>query len=504
MTEILAEVLRLDEAGQYQEIINHLLRQSTNPAMLLSGLAHLLTHQRFMAANHLGSALVRVGVDDPIAYLGRALGGMLTNDRKVEVDSTASLARLYDALPTERQSSFHTKILSPTLFSLISSAYSSNDQATLLRVLEILKAGTPELRWIFDWSTGAVSRPLGSGERVQPISYRDPPPDAPRVARRTVVALRERIFPQNPGSRLLDIGPRFVDAANRYGWPATFCPLSYRDLSLDFQAIFDCCRESAAEVLIIDDHFIESESTHALRRQWIAALRQALPSIKVVALYLDSWQIAPEFLRRTAPDVDVLWATTPTMPHWRDTVFAGKVLQAPLAHAGNLRPPSVALPTDISFVGGLMGYNWHRVFWRAAAIAEGLPIDWQLSTHVTDGLPPLDSYAAYMGRLAASGCSLSLAMRPDLSRIITDRSIEALLVGTLLVQEAAPDIDHFLIAGEHYLAFSSFADLRELIGLLKTQPETIRAIRRAGHEFAVARYADEKLIGYLDALLFHP
>ena len=109
-----------------------------------------------------------------------------------------------------------------------------------------------------------------------------------------------------------------------------------------------------------------------------------------------------------------------------------------------------------------------------------------------------------MDRLAASGCSLSLAMRPDLSRVVTDRSIEALLAGTLLIQEATPDLDYFLVAGEHYLAFNSFADLREVAELVKTQPETLQAIRRAGHEFAVARYADDKLIGYLDALLFHP
>jgi hypothetical protein len=503
MTEILAEVLRLDEAGQYQEIINCLLRQSIDPATILSGLAHLLKHQRFTAARYLGSALVRVGVEDPMAHLGRAIGGMMMNDRDVEVDSTASLAQLYDALPPERQSLFYTEILNPTLFSIAARALGSDDGVTLLRVLEILKAGAPEFRQIFDWSAGATSLLLGDDQRARLITYRSPPEGAPRVGRRTVVALRERMFPQIATSRMLDIGPRFADAASRYGWPATFCPLAW-DPRLDFQTIFDSCRECAADVLIIDDDFIQNEATHAPRQQLIAALRQALPSIRIVALYLDSWQIAPDFLRRMAPDVDALWATTPAMPHWRDAVFAGKVLQAPLAHACNLRPPDAAAPTHISFVGGLMGYNWHRVFWRAAAIRERLPIDWQLSTHVTDGLPPLESHAGYMRRLAASGCSLNLSMRPDLSRVITDRSFETLLAGTLLVQEAAPDLDHFLVAGEHYLAFSSFADLRAVASLVETQPETIRAIRHAGHEFAAARYADEKLIGYLDALLFHP
>jgi hypothetical protein len=503
MTEALDEVLRLDEAGQYQEIINYLLGQSSSPAMLLSGLAHLLTHQRFKAASYLGSALVRIGVHDPIAHLGRATGGMFANDRDAEADSLMALARLVDALPAERQSQFQLEVLNPTLMSTISAAYAANDQSKLLRVLEIIKAGTPEFRRIFDRSPDAASGSADSRKRAPLIAYRSPPEGADRVARNTVVAMRERIFPQNPGSRLLDIGPRFADAANRYGWPATFCPMTFGNLSLDFQTIFDCCRETAAEVLLIDDHFIESEPTHAFRRQWIAALRQAVPGIKVVALYLDSWQIRPDFLRRTAPDVDVLWATTPDMRHWQDATFAGKVLQAPLAHGGILRPPSAAPPTHISFVGGLMGYNWHRVFWRAAAIAEGLPIDWQLSAHLNDGLSPLDSYAAYMDRLAASGCSLSLAMRPDLSRIITDRSIEALLVGALLVQETVRDLDYFLVAGEHYLEFDSLAGLRAIVERVKSHPETLQAIRRAGHEFASSRYGDEKLIGYLDALLFY-
>lgn len=504
MTEILDEVLRLEAAGQYQEIINHLLRQSTNPAVLLSGLAHLLKHQRFVGAHYVGGALARVGVEDPLAYLGRAIGEMLADDSKAEAASLTSLARLFDGLPAERQTAFQTDVLVPTLTPVIFSAYAANDQAKLLRVLEIMKAGTPEFRRIFDRSPGAAVRIAEKRDRKPLIDYRNPPEGAARVGRRTVVAMRERIFPQNPSSRLLDIGPRFVEAASRYGWPGTFCPLTFRDLPLDCQKILDCCRQVGAEVLIIDDHFIESEFTHEYRRQWIAALRRALPSIKVVALYLDSWQIQPDFMRRNAPDVDALWATAPAMPQWQDPVFAGKVLQAPLAHAGHVRAPSASSPTQISFVGGLMGYNWHRIFWRAAAMDEGLPIDWQLSAHMTDGLPPLESYAQYIDRLAASGCSLNLAMRPDLSRVITDRSFEALLAGTLLVQETAADLDHFFVAGEHYLAFDNLADLRAIAEMVKTQPETLQAIRRAGHEFAVSRYADEKLVGYLDALLFHP
>jgi len=502
MSDAMEEVLRLDRAGQHQEIIDSLLRRSNDPLLILYAITHLLRNYRFTAASYLGNALARVGIDHPVARLASAFGAIVANDIAKESDIIAALARHYDAMAPEQQAFLYREVLNPPLLRLIAAAHAGDNIGGLLRLLEVLKACSPALRHVFDWYADPAS-PGATGARDKLIAYREPPPGTPRVPYRVIVAIRERIFPQMPDSRLLDIGPRFVSAATAYGWATRFCPLTLGDLARDFTAIIDQCRAFAADIVIIDDHCIQSETTHEYRRTMLAALRLALPSIKIVAVYFDSWQIPPDHLRRAASDLDAIWATTPAMAHWRDPVFSGKLLQAPLAHAGHMRAPDSAAPDRISFVGGLTGYNPHRIFWRAAAIAHALPIDWHVTTHKTDGLAPLESYADYLRRLAARGCALNLAMRDDLTRVITDRAFEALLTGTLLIQEAAGDLDYFLVAGRHYLRIEGFADLRAAIDLVKRQPERASEIRQAGHEFAVARYADDKLFGYLDALLFH-
>jgi spore maturation protein CgeB len=94
-------------------------------------------------------------------------------------------------------------------------------------------------------------------------------------------------------------------------------------------------------------------------------------------------------------------------------------------------------------------------------------------------------------------------MRQDLTTfLVTGRSFEILAAGSLLVQEACPDMDCFFIAGEHYLPFSTFAELRGIVDFLRRQPEEAERVRRAGNAFYRARYHDDKLIGYLDHALY--
>jgi hypothetical protein len=300
------------------------------------------------------------------------------------------------------------------------------------------------------------------------------------------------------------MGPRLAQAATAYGWPTLLCEGSGTDdHAAECAAILAACQRFQADILLFDDDGVSDPRSHALREQMLARLRALRPSIRLVSLHFDCWHIQPADLRRSAEAVDAIWATAPSLPVWDDPVFAGKLLQAPFPHAGFIRAPDPAPPRDIRFVGALLIYNWPRILWRAAAIRHRLPIDWQLSYHLEDDRTPLDSYADYMTRLAAGGCSLNFAMRMDLSYIVTGRSFEAMLAGALLIQETAPAYDHFFTAGEHYLPFRSFAELRAACDLVTRDPVRAQQIRQAGHAFAVARYADDKLFGYLDALLFH-
>ena len=131
------------------------------------------------------------------------------------------------------------------------------------------------------------------------------------------------------------------------------------------------------------------------------------------------------------------------------------------------------------------------------------PIELQMSTHTEDGIPILESYTDYMRRIEKSACALNFSMRSDLSRTITGRSFEAPLAGALLIQEDAPEMDYYFVAGEHYLRFSSVAELRAIARYIAEKPEEAEEIRRAGNAFARAQYNDGKLVGYLDKQLFY-
>ena len=95
-------------------------------------------------------------------------------------------------------------------------------------------------------------------------------------------------------------------------------------------------------------------------------------------------------------------------------------------------------------------------------------------------------------------------MRPDhaLTSIVTGRCYETMHAGALLVQEASEDMRTFFIAGEHYLEFSSLAELAAVARFITHNRAEAEEIRRCGHAFARERYCDEKLIGYIDASLY--
>jgi hypothetical protein len=399
-----------------------------------------------------------------------------------------------------QKTAFYKTIFYPTVFHVLTVAFEHDNIWTQLQLSEVFKACTPVLRDVFTWSGRCSPRLAKNGS---PIAYRSPPPGAPKVPYRVVVAMRDTFLTPLPSTRQMDIGPRFVEAARSYGWASRLCLLQFVDLVADLQRVIADCRSFCADILILDDDFIASPETHGFRAAMISRLRAMCPSIKIVGLHLDAWQIAPDVFRRTTDDLDAIWATTPSMQLWAEPVFTGKILLAPLVHAGQSKTPQAEPPNRIRFVGSMLQYNWPRILWRAASVSAELPIEWQLTYHMREDIAPLQSYADYMTRLSETGCALNLSMRNDLSRVITDRSFEAMLAGCLLIQELSPDLDHFFVEGEHFLSFGNLAELRAACNFVLAEPQMAQRIQLNGHEFAVSRYADERLMGYLDALLFH-
>jgi hypothetical protein len=279
--------------------------------------------------------------------------------------------------------------------------------------------------------------------------------------------------------------------------------MQFRDILEDYRGIADMCRQTNAEILVLDDNLIENVPIRRVRAELIAQLRESLPDLKIVSVYFDPWMLAANDLREASAMVDVVWAPFPSMPLWKTPEFESKVLMATWPLGFDFTPPAAPIQPRLTFAGGVMGYNWHRALWLGAAQHEGLPIDRQVSSHKPDGLGAIESFAGYLGRLANATCSLNLSMRGDLQKVVTARTFETIFSGALLVEEWSPDLDHYFVAGEHYFPFTNFAELRAIIGFIQAHPEEAQEIRKRGNEFALQYYSDARAMGALDRLLFH-
>ena len=471
--------------------------------VIIAAIQRLLQEKRIQAAYLLSRLYLGAGVLHPVLRFAQAVGGLLFGDEENERQGIAALTADMDRGAPEKGDRFFNQVMAEPLFTQVGSAVVTGDYDRILRILEILKAGTPAFRRIFDFDVDHSLPPLEDLRQHVRAHSRLLTFTSPQ--RHAVIAMRERVFPQDPNSRLLEIGHRIRLAMNAYGWRTTFVPMQWiGQLLTDYQSIVGVCTQQRPDLLVLDDQLVEHPGNHPPRASLIAHLRQVVPEMKVAGLLLDPWSIPPELTVAMAETVDVVWAMSPSLPVWERPALVDKVLHAPLPHAVPWLAPSAPLPQRVAFDGTLMGYNWHRAFWWAATQRKGLPVDWHLTRNNDDGLSALDSYAAYMRRLTKAGCVMNLSMRPNLTRIFTGRVFEALVSGSLLVQESSPDVECYLNANEHYLDFTSFAELRAICRLLTERPEEAEAIRQAGYNFARDHYNDDKLISYLDNHLFYP
>jgi len=508
MNDLIETTSRLDDQGKVREIVGYIQSHPPSVYEVVPIIQHLLQEGRFRVSYIIAMMLENAMIHSPAASISLCAGGMLYNNPVEEAAGLAALRAQIDILTPQQHDSIYTSTLASVLPRLLETALqgTQRDEITL-RVLEMLKAGSPRFRTIFDFTAAAPRldmdgiRRVGR-ERSRLLAYPCPPPGAARPARRAVVAVRGLIFPDRSWSRPLDIGPRLTASLNAYGWQAAFLATRWGDPNSDYRAIIDACQRQNAEVLILDDHVVANQAFLPARAAMIVNLRQAMPSLKIVSLHLDTWLIDPEVMKQTCAMVDAIWALSPSFSLWEDPTLANKVFHLQVPHAGEYGPPERPLAPRLLFAGGVKGYNWHRAFWLATSTRLGLPIEWRLSSHSADGLSALDSYAVYMRELGEATCCFNLSMRPNQVCIITGRSFEAILSGSLLVQEASPDMDFFFTPGEHYLSFSTLPELRSIIDFITERREEAEEIRRRGYAFAREHYSDDKLVGYLDRHLF--
>lgn len=425
--------------------------------------------------------------------------------------TAASLPRLLQILdggdPTQREDV--RDLLDPFLVRDIVSAFGNGNRALVQAYARLWGVLDPQSQTRFapvpPGHKPDLSRFRVAGDSARLCRYDLPPAGAARSARTTVLAARRHWFPGNPGSREHDIPARITAAIESYGWQSIRCDIrSFDDptiVAADYRAIAAACRDNRADMLIIDE-FQPARGNHPAAGDIIRELKREQPQLRVVGLYLDPWVPAHwDQVTAAAGIVDAIWSQVVT-ELWRRPAFSGKALFMPLPHGGSYTSTGRPRP-GFGFHGGVQFSNWDRAFWLTAIAELGLPIDVSVSRHHNDELSPLDSYRAYMSHMSANEGVLNFSRRSNGMHTLTARTFEVPAAGGLLVQERADDIDLYFVPGRHYLRFETLTDLADISDLIRTEPDFVASIRRESAAFFRERYADDKIIGYLDHFLFH-
>ncbi|MBF0128208.1 MAG: glycosyltransferase family 1 protein, partial [Magnetococcales bacterium] len=449
----------------------------------------------------------------PLISYALSMGGVLFDNGEEEARGMRHLARQIQALPVEQQNLFYNMLVYPAMTvqtnkiihenNDVDFIFSPESKKKLLQLLEVLKASTPLFGRQLDFSTPVPTLSLAAlrhqgHAKSRLIRNPLPPADLPRRRRRVVVAMRETTLPRVM-LELNPIGPRIVSGLTRYGWQAEFFGMKFVNPETQAIALLERCLQLDAELLILDGMLPMNIQSHM-----IARLKQAQPAIRVALLFTDAWSLKPRFIRECAAWFDVLWTQdSPALPIWQEPEVARKVLQSFVPIGNQVGSADHPLLPQMLFSGD-MRTSWIRLLWILVADERlALPIKKKICTHAGDGLPALESFELYMRGLMEGTCCLSFSLRvDDQSFIITGRCPETLRSGSLLVQEATANLDYFFLSGEHYLEFSTLAELQAIARFIAEHPDEAETVRRRGFAFAREQYSEDKLVGYLDHVCF--
>jgi hypothetical protein len=155
------------------------------------------------------------------------------------------------------------------------------------------------------------------------------------------------------------------------------------------------------------------------------------------------------------------------------------------------------------FVGRIHEWAYTRGVWWIECASRGLPIDFkvQLPWDTAQVIDPPASDQDYADALRGYAVSINFTSRLNGVKIFTQRSLETMLCGGALLEEASPDTGYFLKPGRHYAAFETLADLAATLpALIADRPRRL-ALADEGQRW-VAKYFDGAYLwaGLLDRL----
>jgi hypothetical protein len=213
--------------------------------------------------------------------------------------------------------------------------------------------------------------------------------------------------------------------------------------------------------------------------------------LKVVGTYPDSWfgGLAPA-IGAAARSADLIQFSHAGLGARLSPRFARKLwcYLPPFPDArGAVPAPAVPLPRA-AIAGRINWTNEARLVWWSEIAAAGLPVD--LHPTIYGHERSAAEYADLLGRYAVS---INVTARTNDVGIVTGRTIEALLHDTLLLEQQSTDTAYFLRPFEHYVPFTTLAELTARLRRVLEDAPLRERITRAGaawarHYFGGAQY----------------
>ncbi|MBF0399998.1 MAG: glycosyltransferase family 1 protein [Magnetococcales bacterium] len=521
MQHLIETVFRLDEAEDVVGLNNFIAQNQYSSNQVFVLLFPLLSRGRLQSAYVLAMILHQAGLQHIHVSLALCAGGLLY--RKPD-DETLGLRLLQEQMASQ-PGVINTELLTPVMVGILNAMLQRPEEGLFLRIVEILKIIAPPFRQIFDWNAPIPELSLEKMRQGRPaemplVINPVPPADAPRPQRRVLILLKQF------GTEL-----RYKKAMTHYGWQAEIyheLPLTEASAAADCQRLAEVCRQKKIDVLFFDvrpfwqwgaqEGSIAWNSTKVrfLFKQGMQAflelkaqLRQENPAFRVFGVLFDSSdEIERTVLEGEQGFFDGLMSLhhNPSAPHILDNPqYKQKILHnyfGPVNKHDFCNTDRPLVP-NMYFRGTIAAGHWVRLLWISAAARFAVPIVQKLNKLEYDKQAPLDDYAAYMSDLSEATCCLSIVMSRFVTRYLTYRSFEVPLSGALLVQDFTPLMHHYFIPGEHYLEFSTIAELAAIARFITERREEAEAVRRRGHAFARAHYNDETIIGQIDKFLYH-
>ena len=558
---LLDQVLQLDAAGNINGMVQAIRNRPLDLQELLGLLRTLLSQNRLRAAYVLAMLLSKTGLSDLSISVALSFGGLLFGNAVEEAKGMASLQTQVDALNSQQLGQLYLSMISPVMVRIVEQhllekpgenptampganpAMNRRIQYQLdkisqscesrpvseeewWRLMEMCKATIPPYRSWFDLDAPIPKLTLEQlrqegRERARLIRLPRPSADQPRQRRRVIVLMRD-----------FYIARRIALGIENYGWQMTFRGTAGWDISPEtLRALVEQCRQEDTELLVLHFDQILGPGQAQTMYDLLLALRQEKPLLKIVVFTCDVWALRKNMLPEE-PDrtfkllgrqfiglFDAIWSSdSPSLSTWDTPLLKGKGLHLHVPHAGLGSLPEAPLSSTMLYIGSEVEHRYSRKFFLMTAERLGVSVEQKdhffvpaknlapLELLIPEGQESLVSYAQHMQRLRDATCCLHFSRTSDLhcliNGMVTHRSFEVPLSGSLLVQEYAADMCRFFVPGEHYLEFNSVAELVAIARFIRERPEEAEEIRRAGNAFAREHYSDDALIGYLDKFLW--